>query len=129
MDHNVSDLLRLSDELLLAILGSADIAEWKLARQTCKSLNKIASPLFFSRVYFELCGRGCESLYRISQEPTLAPLIKTIVLRRVRGYRKFESFDSWTASTFQPGAPEDGIWSACETTNYNNTELVDQLMP
>jgi hypothetical protein len=66
MDDKVSDLLRLPDELLLAILGSADVAEWKLARQTCKSVNKIASSLLFSRVYFELCGRGCESLYRIS---------------------------------------------------------------
>lgn len=125
----MSVLLRLPDELLLAILGFVDVTEWKLARQTCKSVNKIASSLLFSRVYFELCGRGCESLDNISQEPTLAPLVKTIALRRVRGYRKFDSFDSWTASTFQPGAPDDGLWSACETTYCNNKELVDQLMP
>jgi hypothetical protein len=129
MDSGVPSLLRLPDELLIWILSCIDVAGWKQARQTCRSLNKLAASLLFSRVHFELCGRGCESLYNISQEPTLAPLVKTAVLRRVRGYRKFPSFDTWTASTHQPGALDDGLWSACETTYYNNKERSDELMP
>ncbi|OAL42637.1 hypothetical protein IQ07DRAFT_525751 [Pyrenochaeta sp. DS3sAY3a] len=129
MDSGTPLLLDLPHELLIAILHNVDLAAWKHIRQTCRILDKLAAPLLFSRVYFELCGQGCESLYEISQEPTLAPLVKTVVLRRVRGYRKFSSFDSWTASTHQPGAPDDGLWSACETTYHNNKALCDQLMP
>jgi hypothetical protein len=46
-------------------------------------------------MYFELCGQGCEAMYNILLEPTLAPLVKTVVLlHRVRRYRNFLSFDS-----------------------------------
>lgn len=75
----------------------------------CRSLNKLAASLLFSRVHFELCGRGCKSLYSIPQEPTLAPLVKTALPRRVRGYQKCSSFDTWTKSIHQPGAPDDGL--------------------
>jgi hypothetical protein len=68
-------------------------------------------------MYFELCGQGCEFMYNILLKPTLASLVKTLVLlHRVRGYRNFLSFDSWTASTHQLGALDYSLWSACETT-------------
>jgi hypothetical protein len=129
MDSRVTSLLCLPHELLISILSYIDVAGWKQVRQTCRSLDKLAASLLFSRVHFELCEHGCDSLYNISQEPALAPLVKTVVSRRVRGYRKFSSFDTWMNSIHQPGAPDDGLWSACETTYYNNKELSDELMP
>jgi hypothetical protein len=129
MDSHVPWLLCLPHELLLLILSYNDREGWKRARQTCRGLDKLAAPLLFSRVYFELCGRGCESLYDISQDPTLGPLVKTIVSRRVRGYRKFASMDDWAASTHQPGAPDSDLFSARETQYYDNEELQDSLMP
>jgi hypothetical protein len=129
MNSHAPWLLCLPHELLLLILSYNDRAGWKRARQTCRGLDKLAAALLFSRVYFELCGRGCESLYNISQHPTLGPLVKTIVPRRVRGYRKFASIDDWAASTHQPGAPDSGLFSARETHYYDNQELSDSLMP
>lgn len=129
MNSHAPWLLCLPHELHLLILSYNDRAGWKRARQTCRGLDKLAAPLLFSRVYFELCGRGCESPYNISQHPTLGPLVKTIVPRRVRGYRKFASIDDWAASTHQPGAPDDGLFSARETHYYDNQELSDSLMP
>ena len=49
----------------------------------------LAASLLFERVYFELCGSGCDSLHSISQNPLLSCLIKKIVLQRIRGYRNF----------------------------------------
>jgi hypothetical protein len=129
MDSHVPWLLRLPHELLLLILSYNNRAGWKRARQTCRGLDKLAASLLFSRVYFELCGHGCESLYNISQHPTLGLLVKTAVPRRVRGYRKFASIDDWAASTHQPGAPDSGLFSARETHYYDNQELSDSLMP
>lgn len=45
---------------------------------------------------------------------------KNIVLRRVRGYRKFSDFDTWVDSTHQPGAPDKGLNTASETACHDN---------
>jgi hypothetical protein len=129
MDSSKLSLLRLSDELLISILSYIDVAGWKAVRHTCKRLTTLAASFLFSRVYFELFGRGCNSLYNISQEPTLALLVKTAVPRRVRRYRKFYRFENWTKSICQPGDPDDGLWSAYNTPYYRNKELSDELMP
>lgn len=129
MHNKVAPLLCLPPELLLSILGCVSALEWKQVRQTCKDLNVLAASLLFERVYFELCGSGCDSLHSISQDPLLSCLVKKIVLRRIRGYRKFPDFDAWAESTHQPGAPDVGFNTASDTTYYENEALREQLMP
>jgi hypothetical protein len=129
MDSSLASLFRLPDELLLLTLGYVGAAEWKQVRRTCRRLNMLAASLLFKRVYFELCTRGCDSLYNISLDPILSSFVKTLVLRRVGGYRKFPDFDTWALSTHQPGAPDIDLYTARETTYYNNKEIRDQLMP
>ncbi|KAF1346391.1 hypothetical protein EJ07DRAFT_144203 [Lizonia empirigonia] len=128
MHNKVASLLCLPPELLLSILGCVSALEWKQVRQTCKGLNTLAASLLFERVYFELCGSGCDSLHSISQDPLLSCLVKRIVLRRIRGYRKFPDFDVWAESTHQPGAPDVDFNTAPETTYYGNEALREQLM-
>lgn len=129
MDSGVASLPHLPFELQLLILGYLGKEGWKHVRQTCRSLNTPAASLLFERVHFELCGNGCESLYNISQDPTLSVFVKTAVLRRVRWERKFPDLDTWLRSTHQPGAPDVGFNTTSETTYYGNKELRDQLMP
>lgn len=129
MHNKVALLLCLPPELLLSILGCVSALEWKQVRQTCKGLNTLAASLLFERMYFELCGSGCDSLHSVSQDPFLSCLVKRIVLRRIRGYRKFPDFSAWAESTHQPGAPDVGFNTASDTTYYENEALREQLMP
>jgi hypothetical protein len=129
MHNKVASFLCFPLELLLSILGCVSALEWKQVRQTCKDLNTLAASLLFERLYFELCGSGCNSLHSISQDPLLSCLVKIIVLRRIRGYRKFPDFDAWAESTHQPGAPDVGFNTALETTYYENGAIREQLMP
>jgi hypothetical protein len=129
MDNSAASLLCLPSELLLLVLAYVGAEEWRQVRQACRTLSTPAASLLFGRVHFELCGSGCESLCNISQDPVLSRFVKTIVLRRVRGYRKFSDFNAWAESLHQPGAPDVGFNTARETTYYSHEGLRDQLMP
>ncbi|KAJ6276556.1 F-box domain protein [Bipolaris maydis] len=122
-------LLDLPTELLFAGLEYVNVWEWKQVRQTCRSLSELATPLLFEEINFELCEHGCESLYNISQDSVLNRFVKTIALRRIRGYRKFADFDAWVEGIHQPGTPDHIPWKACHTTYYEDEELRSQLMP
>ncbi|KAJ6267741.1 F-box domain protein [Bipolaris maydis] len=122
-------LLDLPTELLISVLEYADVWEWKQVRQTCRSLSGLATPLLFEEINFELCEHGCESLYNISQNSVLNCFVKTIALRRIRGYRKFADFDAWVKGIHQPGTPDYIPWKTCYTTYYEDEELRSQLMP
>ncbi|KAJ6267415.1 F-box domain protein [Bipolaris maydis] len=122
-------LLDLPTELLFAVLEYVNVWEWKQVRQTCRSLSELATPLLFEEINFELCEHGCESLYNISQDSVLHRFVKTIALRRIRGYRKFADFDAWVEGIHQPGTPDHIPWKACHTTYYEDEELRSQLMP
>ena len=129
MHSSATSLLHLPAELLLSILNYVHVGEWKRIRLTCKSLSTLAASLLFQRVPFELCGTGCNPLYSISQNYALNGFVQTMVLRRVRGYRKFADSDTWAESMHQPGAPDVFPFTADKTTYYNNKELRDQLLP
>ncbi|XP_014550247.1 hypothetical protein COCVIDRAFT_43170 [Bipolaris victoriae FI3] len=122
-------LLDLPTELLLSVLEHVNVWEWKQVRQTCRSLSELATPLLFEEINFELCEHGCESLYNISQNSVLNCFVKTIALRRIRGYRKFADFDAWVKGIHQPGTPDYIPWKTCYTTHYEDEELRSQLMP
>jgi hypothetical protein len=119
----------LPEEIWLMIAGLLDAPERKQMRQTCKRFNRLATPLLFESLYFELCGRGCESLYNISRSLTLAPCVKTLVLRRIRGYREFPSSWAWAKSVFQPGDPGDHLSLPSETSYYDDVQASKQLLP
>jgi hypothetical protein len=127
--RNVMLLLDLPTELLLSVLEYVNVWEWKQVRQTCRSLSELATPLLFKEINFELCEHGCESLYNISQNSVLNCFVKTIALRRIRGYRKFADFDAWVKCIHQPGTPDHIPWKTCHTTYYEDKELRSQLMP
>ncbi|PVH90586.1 hypothetical protein DM02DRAFT_620946 [Periconia macrospinosa] len=119
----------LPDEIWLMILDHVSAVDWKEVRRTCRCLNKLTTPLLFQRVYFELCGRGCESLYEIACNQTLSPCVNTLVLRRVRGYREFPDFETWAASTHQPGDPGHELAPPSDTSHYNDNQASDGLLP
>ncbi|KAF9729940.1 hypothetical protein PMIN01_11873, partial [Paraphaeosphaeria minitans] len=79
--------------------------------------------------YFELCGRGCDSLYNISRSPALSSYVTTLVLRAVHGYRKFPDSDIWVDSIFQPGDPGNAISLSSDTSYYNNDQVSKELLP
>ncbi|KAF2006572.1 hypothetical protein P154DRAFT_517627 [Amniculicola lignicola CBS 123094] len=118
----------LPDEIWLMILGHVSAVEWKEVRRTCRCLNNLATPLLFQRVYFELCGRGCESLHNISYNQTLSSCVNTLVLRRVRGYREFPDFETWAASTHQPGDPGHDLAPPSDASHYNNKGASNGLL-
>ncbi|KAF2850621.1 hypothetical protein T440DRAFT_468206 [Plenodomus tracheiphilus IPT5] len=122
-------LYHLPNEIWLMIISLVSALDWKQVRRTCRALNKLTTPLLFQRVYFELCGRGCESLFRISCNQGLSPCVRTLVLRRVRGYRKFPNFETWAASIHQPGDPGDELARPSDTSYYNNNQASDGLLP
>ncbi|KAF2023770.1 hypothetical protein EK21DRAFT_118432 [Setomelanomma holmii] len=117
------------DEIWLMIIGHMSALDWKQVRHTCKYLNKLTTPLLFQRLYFELSGRGCESLHEVSCNRRLSPCVKSLVLRRVCGYREFPDFETWAASTHQPGDPGHELAPPCEVNHYNNKQVSDGLLP
>ncbi|KAF2818290.1 hypothetical protein CC86DRAFT_159029 [Ophiobolus disseminans] len=129
MDDYAAIPFHLPDEVWLTIFSYGSALVWKQVRGTCKRLNKLTTPLLFESAYFELCGRGCESLYNISRNPALSPCVKTLVLCRVRGYREFPNFDSWTACIHQPGDPGNYLDRPDETSYYDNEEASNGLLP
>lgn len=57
-----------------------------------------------------------------------SPCVKTLVLRRVRGYREFPNFDAWTASIHQPGDPGNYLDRPSETSYYDNEQASNGLL-
>ncbi|KAI1523217.1 F-box-like domain containing protein, partial [Pyrenophora tritici-repentis] len=119
----------LADELWLMIIDRVSALDWKQLRRTCRRLKQLTTPLLFQRVYFKLCGRGCDSLHNISCNRSLSACIQTLVLRRVRGYREFPDFNTWAASTHQPGDPGNELALPNDTSHYNNKQISDGLLP
>lgn len=111
------------------IIGHLSASDWKQVRATCKSLHELATSLLFHTAYFELCGRGCESLYNISLNRALSSCVKTLVLRRARGYREFSDFETWVASIHQPGDPGHELAPPSDASHYNNKQASESLLP
>ncbi|KAK7177733.1 hypothetical protein PSPO01_16218 [Paraphaeosphaeria sporulosa] len=129
MDDSASISFHLPDEIWLMIVGHIDAPEWKQIRQTCRQLNKLTTPLLFERVYFELCGRGCESLYNISSSTVLSPIVNALVLRRISGYRGFPDSETWAKSTHQPGDPCYELAPPSDASYCDNVQTGDGLLP
>ncbi|CAN9188042.1 unnamed protein product [Alternaria alternata] len=129
MDDYAAIPFHLPDEVWLMIFSYGGALVWKQVRETCKRLNKLTTPLLFESAYFELRGRGCESLYNISRHPELSPCVKTLVLRTVCGYREFRDFDAWAASIHQPGDPGNQLTLPSETSYYDNEHASNGLLP
>ncbi|KAH8688619.1 hypothetical protein GQ44DRAFT_667713 [Phaeosphaeriaceae sp. PMI808] len=119
----------LPDEIWLMIIGHLSASDLKQVRATCKSLHELATPLLFHTAYFELCGRGCNSLYNISLNRALSSCVKTLVLRRARGYREFPAFETWVASIHQPGDPGHEFAPPSDASHYNNKQASESLLP
>ncbi|KAL5371611.1 hypothetical protein DPSP01_014144 [Paraphaeosphaeria sporulosa] len=129
MDNLSAIPVYLPDEIWLMIVGLLDTPGRKQMRQTCKRFNDLTTPLLFETVYFELCGRGCDSLYYISRSSALTFHVKTLVLRRVRGYRRFSDPEVWAKSVFQPGNPGDELYLPSDTSYYKDEQASKQLLP
>jgi hypothetical protein len=119
----------LADELWLVIIDRMRASDWKQLRQTCRRLNKLTTPLLFRTLYFELCGRCCESLHNVSCNPALSAHVQTLALRRVGGCREFADFDTWAASTHQPGDPGDELALPSDASYYDNKQISNGLLP
>jgi hypothetical protein len=83
MDDRSAIPFHLPDEIWLMITSHLSAFDWKQVRRTCRGLNKLTTPLLFQRVYFELCGLACESLYDISCHRALSLCVKTLVLTAI----------------------------------------------
>jgi len=116
----------LKDELQLDRVSALD---WKQLQRICRRLNELTTPLLFQKVYFELCGRGCDSQHNISCNRSLSTCVQTLILRRFRGYREFPAFNTWVARTHQPGDPSNELALPIYTSHYNDRQISYVLLP
>ncbi|KAK6442248.1 hypothetical protein LTR95_001523 [Oleoguttula sp. CCFEE 5521] len=99
-------LYELPAELLVNILGRLPKTDQKALRCTSRESAKLATPLVFSEVVFDLEPGGCDGLASIAESTRLQHHVHTVRLCRRRGLRLFRSFDDWHDSNIYEHIPD-----------------------
>jgi hypothetical protein len=115
-------------EIWLMIFALLERSDWKRLRLSCRHLAHISTPVLFETVYVELYGSGCTSLRNIARS-ALAACVKTLVLRREHGWRRFPDSITWRASVYQPGDPGRLPGLPAGAFQYYNSVAAEDLLP
>ncbi|KAF4536862.1 Chromatin modification-related protein eaf7 protein [Lasiodiplodia theobromae] len=94
----------LPPELWDMILGMVDHSTRRSLRLSSRELCRIVTPYVFREIHFDLDEGGVDGLVAIASHGDVRQYVRTLVLQRRRGLRKFPGFSEWEDS-IDAGAP------------------------
>jgi hypothetical protein len=95
----MASLLGLPTELLYDVLVRLEHKSLKDFRYVSRHCCASVTPLLFYEVYFDFDLGGIDSVVKISRHPHVATNVKSLILRRRSGLRKFDDFWMWRQAT------------------------------